>query len=253
MAEEEQDRFTRIMDLTPRRFTYQQHHHSPPALCYREGIKNCKPGIWTSRKLPVSKVFRLDNPNVDDGEFEALLYWVADGRIGLSQSIKDWESYEAATRDVDAVVDLKTIFPDGTKWKRNGSYFDDGGTCSVISADYLTRKAASRIMNIKPEDEELELGYYYETVTIHGWGHSSGNKKNTDFTLGGMNFNQDAVGGPPRVAVVEEDSQVVAIRLYAGDEDDEVDDESGFVKGFNSDESSSDGKKPGNLAPLQAI
>jgi hypothetical protein len=207
MAEEEheQDRFSRIMALTPRRFHVSR---SPPfaapyndslVLCGHvndddeaggeifgrqcEGIKNCKPGIWTSRKLPVSDAFKLDNFATEDGGFEALLYWVADGEIDMSQSVEAWESYEAATLKRDAAVDLETLFPKSTKWKRSGSYYDDGGTCSVISTEYLTRDAASKVMGIAVDDEELDLGYYYETLTLNGWDGSG----KADFTLGGMN------------------------------------------------------------------
>lgn len=38
---------------------------------------------------------------------------------------------------------------------------------------------------------------------------------------------------------MEENGQVVAVRLYAGDGDDEENDEEGFVLGFDSDEEAS--------------
>lgn len=154
----------------------------------REGIKNCKPGIWTSRKLPVSKAFRLESFKPEDGEFEALLYWVAEGAIDISQSIEDWEAYEVATHERDAAVELKTLFPKGTKWKRNGSYYDDGGTCSIISTDYLSRDAASKIMGLEAEDNELNLGPYFETLTSRwdSW-KAPGAEDSCGFTLGGMN------------------------------------------------------------------
>jgi hypothetical protein len=199
MSEQEGDRLDRIMALTPRRFhisaksPFTAPYDDNLVLCghvngdeedgsifnyQRSGIKNCKPGIWTSRQLPVSKAFRLENFNPGDGEFEALLYWVSEGEIDMAQSIEDWEAYEVATRESDAAVDVKTLFPEGTKWKRAGSYFDDGGVCSVISTEYLTRDAASKIMGLASDDEELEMGFYFETLTVEG---------NDGFTLGGMN------------------------------------------------------------------
>jgi hypothetical protein len=45
------------------------------------------------------------------------------------------------------------------------------------------------------------------------------------------------------VAVVEENGQVIAVRLYAGDEEDEENDEEGFVTGFDTDEEDSDGEE----------
>jgi hypothetical protein len=199
MSDEDQelDRFDRIMKLTPRRFHISA---SPPfaapydnsfVLCgqvngdeddgsifgnQRDGIRNCKPGIWTSRTLPVSDAFKLENFNPEDGEFEALLYWVTEGTVDLSQSVEDWEAYEASTAESDAAVPLKTLFPKGTQWKRSGSYYDDGGVLAIISTDYLSRDAASKIMGVETEDEECDLGYYYDTLT---YDHDC-------FTLGGM-------------------------------------------------------------------
>jgi hypothetical protein len=39
---------------------------------------------------------------------------------------------------------------------------------------------------------------------------------------------------------VEENGQVVAVRLYMGDDDDEAHDEEGFVTGFDSDSDDSE-------------
>jgi hypothetical protein len=207
---EEGDRFRRILALTPRRFHISA---TPPfaapydyslVLCgmveggeedgsifstHNEGIKNCKPGIWTSRKLPVSDAFKRENFLPEEGEFEALLYWVSDGLIEISQPVEDWEAYEKATREHDIAVELKTMFPNGTKWKRNGSYYDDGGVCSIISADYLTRYAASKIMGISFEDDDFHLDGYFGTLTEHGWEYlePATTEDNYSFTLGGMN------------------------------------------------------------------
>jgi hypothetical protein len=205
--QEEGERFNRIMALTPRRFhisatpPFAAPYNDSLVLCghvnddeddgsifshQRSGIKNCKPGIWTSRKLPVSEAFRLDNYNAEDGEFEALLYWVADGEIDISQPVEEWKAYEEATRESDTAVNLETLFPKGTEWKRSGSYFDDGGTFSIISTDYLSRDAASKVTGIEADSDELDLGHYFETLTLHGWEAPPGDK-NGDFTLGGMN------------------------------------------------------------------
>jgi hypothetical protein len=207
MVNKRGDRFTRIMALTPRRFhisatpPFAEPYDDSLVLCgnvnegkedgsvfgnQRSGIKNCKPGIWTSRILPVSKAFRMESYQPEDGEFEVLIYWVSEGEIDMSQSVEEWETYEERTRQSDAAVELTTLFPKDTKWKRAGSYYDDGGVCSIITTDFLTRDAAGKIMGLDVDDEEFNLGFYFETLTLNGW-EASTDGKNAGFTLGGMN------------------------------------------------------------------
>ena len=45
---------------------------------------------------------------------------------------------------------------------------------------------------------------------------------------------QDAIGGPPWVAVAEKDGMVVAVRLHGGSGDDEEDTEDGPEGGYES-------------------
>jgi hypothetical protein len=58
-----------------------------------------------------------------------------------------------------------------------------------------------------------------------------------------MKVGQDGVGGPPRVAVVEENGQIIAVRLYLGDDADEENDEEGFVTGFDFDQEELEGSE----------
>ncbi|KAE8440671.1 hypothetical protein EG329_006835 [Mollisiaceae sp. DMI_Dod_QoI] len=245
MADPRYDRLRELTALTPRRFYISA---SPPfgvgllifghenedydedsleeLFNMSDQIRNCKPGIWTSiaRKLPDAE------PEMPD--YECILRWVSDGSIDISQSVEDWKAYEEATRESDANVKLSEIVPPGTKWRRFGSYYDDGGVCTIVSSEYLTHKAARAIMFGDPEsEEELDFGYYLESLSLNGAdiGVSAEQER---FTIGGMNFFQDEVGGPPRIAVAEENGQVVAVRFYEGGEDWE---EEGSEKGFESD------------------
>lgn len=64
-----------------------------------------------------------------------------------------------------------------------GSYFYDGGVV-VISTEYLTENAARMIMGREKLDE-IDSGFYIETLTLNGWERGAG--KNARFTIGGMN------------------------------------------------------------------
>ncbi len=50
-----------------------------------------------------------------------------------------------------------------------------------------------------------------------------------------MLVGQDEVGGPPRVALAEENGQVIAVRLYGGPDYD-ADESDGTEEGFSSEE-----------------
>jgi len=193
------DRFTRLQALTPRRFHISA---SPPfaapfdanfVLCghvnseydasgsqffgQHFGIRNCKPGIWTS-------ITRQVGPLDEEFSLECILRWVEPGTIDVSQSVEDWEKYEKETREKDAGVKVSEIVPKGTKWRKAGSYYDDGGVCSVISTEYLSMDVARKIMNVE-EEEEVDYGFYTETLTLNGWEMGAG--ENARFTIGGMN------------------------------------------------------------------
>jgi hypothetical protein len=199
----DEDRFARLMALAPRRFNISASPAFPPPydvsfvlwgglpndigddgshfFYQHNGIRNCRPGIWTSRKLPVSKAFQTETYKPENGEFEVILYWVDDGEIDMGLQADKWEEYERATREVDAQVNLKDVIPEDAEWKRAGTYFDDGGICAIISANYLSRDAARNIMD--ENVDEVELLHYYETLISNGsfWGYPGNN-----FTLGGL-------------------------------------------------------------------
>ncbi|TVY78470.1 hypothetical protein LSUE1_G006575 [Lachnellula suecica] len=224
------DRFTRLTELTPRRFHITA---NPPfgvgfVLCghvnegneddtgsqffnQRGGIANCKPGIWTSMTRQVG------DPG-DDFSLECILRWVEPGTIDLSQSVQDWEAYERETREKDLEVKSSKIVPEGTTWQRAGQYL------------MMVGSAAKLMFGTENGEEELDFEFYTETLTLNGWEMGAG--ANARFTIGGMNYE---VGGPPRVAIAEKDGKVIAVRIYGGPEYDN-DDSEGREEGFSSDE-----------------
>lgn len=148
-------------------------------LMKRDGIKNCKSGIWTS-------MIRGVGEPEDDFSIECILRWVEPGIIDMAQSVEKWEKYEKETREKDLEIKMSEIVPKGTKWRRAGSYYDDGGVCSVISTEYLTMDAAKKIMfGTEEDEEEVDFGFYTETLTLNGWEMGAG--ENERFTIGGMN------------------------------------------------------------------
>ncbi|KAH8820771.1 hypothetical protein F5884DRAFT_745116 [Xylogone sp. PMI_703] len=176
-------------------------------------IPNCKPGIWTSR----TRKLKEQKDGEDLGDLECILYWIADGEINLAQSVDDWKKYEEETRDKDVSVKLSQIVPKDTKWRKAGSYYDDGGICNIISTVYLTEEAAKKIMFEGEEEKDLNYTYYVESLTL-GYRDNDyiiSHARNWNCTLGGMSFGQDAVGGPPNIALAEdENGQVIALRMY---------------------------------------
>lgn len=192
------ERFDEIMKISPRRFHISA---SPPygvgiVFCnhinnneesefqltsQRGGIRKCKPGIWRS----VAKEFGHDGQAPHDGPFmECYVHWVADGTIDMTQAVKEWEKYDVENREKDAAIDIDKILPDGVEWVKAGSYYDDGGVCSILSTEYLTMDAAKKVMFAGDEDKEVKYGYYLETITLN---HCDGLPENSNFTLGGMN------------------------------------------------------------------
>jgi hypothetical protein len=197
MAEEERSRFDRLVTLTPRPFHITS---NPPfgvglVLCghvntyddngaqfslQRDGIRNCKPGIWTSIAVPVSG---------GEGMMECILRWVAPGTIDLGQDIEKWETYEEATREMDvesfkSVGEMVGESGNVLERKKDGSYYDDGGVCCVISTEYLTKAAFEKIIDEeKRENLKDGYGFYVETLTISIFDGQPGNKR---FCIGGM-------------------------------------------------------------------
>ena len=66
---------------------------------------------------------------------ECVLRWVCDGSIDLTQSVEEWEAYEAATAEIDAAVPLSGLVPEGATWRKAGTYYSDGGTLCVVSTE----------------------------------------------------------------------------------------------------------------------
>ncbi|KAI5460297.1 hypothetical protein BGZ63DRAFT_424812 [Mariannaea sp. PMI_226] len=231
-----EERFDQIMEISPRRFHITA---SPPygvgiVFCgqvqteeesldelttQRDGIVNCKPGIWRSA---VKEVPPYGTSPPELGPYlECYLYWVCDGAIDLAQPVDEWETYDKESRESDATVNLDSILPKGVKWTRAGSYYDDGGACNVLSTEYLTKDAAKKVMfEDSEEEEELDFEYYLATITLN---YQDGKVENSGFTLGGMSFGQDGVGGPPYISVARQNGQAIAIKLHSGTGDEEYD------------------------------
>lgn len=194
MAEEEKSRFDRLISLTPRRFHISENPPFGVGLVFcghvnanddsgvlffrnRAGIPNCKPGIWTSIILPVPG---------DEGMMECILHWVESGAIDLGQSVEEWEGYERETRKLDAESweewrkknDWDKERKEGVNWRNDGTYYDDGGLCNVISTEYLTREACEKMMA-----EDGEYDFYLETLTLSVM---DGEPQNSGFCIGGM-------------------------------------------------------------------
>jgi hypothetical protein len=197
MIEAEEDRFDRLLKLAPCRFhisddprlgvglvmrcqVNNDNEDGPKFFTQRDGIRNCKPGIWTSLRRHVAN----DDPD-NEYEVEYILRWVASGTIDISQPLKEWEEYEKSTREADAQVKLSQIVPRGVKWRRNGTYFSDDGICAVISSEYLTSEAAANIQFGRAEEiDEYNYGGYLEFLSPPGFGPGQGDSGG--FTIGGV-------------------------------------------------------------------
>ena len=195
MAEQDIRRFDRLRKLCPRRFHISENHPFGVGLvlcCHvneeddedgqqfftqHDGIRNCKPGIWTSMRRPVTNVSQGDQRS------EYILRWVGPGTIDISQPVEEWEAYEKATREADAAVKLSQIVPKGTKWRRAGSYFSDDGVCAIISTEYLTKEASETIMG--EEAGTKDYGSYLELLTLNGT-EAWETPVNAGFTIGGV-------------------------------------------------------------------
>ncbi|KAM0254622.1 hypothetical protein ACHAQJ_006589 [Trichoderma viride] len=190
------------------------------------GISNCKPGIWKA------EVKLIAGAELGDADREACLRWVADldesTQLDFRMTLDEWQAWEQMFKDrFDDLVE----WDEGIAWKHAGTYYDDGGLFNVISMAYLTREAAVMILEgADPEEEEIdegEYGGYLETITLNdNFSNSEDSDRNEGFTLGGLHFGQDSIGGPPAIAVAEKDGQVVAIKLFS--DDDELDEGTAF-------------------------
>jgi hypothetical protein len=128
-----------------------------------DGIKNCKPGIWTSVRRNGRHV---GLPHMDFSK-EFILYWVEAGTFDISQSVADWHAYENATRHMDeekADAQLAKF-----EWIPYSSHCSDDGICAVISTEYLTQEAARRVQfgsdNTAGSDDPEDYSFYLDMVS----------------------------------------------------------------------------------------
>ena len=145
-----------------------------------EGIKHCKPGIWTS----VKKLTGREHPDFSE---EYFLYWVEAGTIDISQSVDDWKAYEDATRPTDEEDTEARLSK--FKWKDYHTYYDDGGVCSVISTEYVTEEAARRVQfqDVATQDDH-DHDFYMEMIAMKARDSEMGN---AGFTIGGLSCMYD--------------------------------------------------------------
>ncbi|RFU81153.1 hypothetical protein TARUN_1062 [Trichoderma arundinaceum] len=186
---------------------------------WHSGIQNCKPGIWKAEM----KV--IPGAEVGNANQEACLRWVEDlndgNKLDFGISLDEWQAWEQGFKDR---FDESVKWDEGVAWKHAGTYYDDGGIFAVLSTAYLTREAAHLIeQGSDPEEEEIdddEYAGYLETITLNDNPISQADMiRNEGFTLGGLHFGQDAIGGPPAIAVAEKDGQVVGIKLFSDEEE----------------------------------
>ncbi|KAK0763592.1 hypothetical protein N5P37_002969 [Trichoderma harzianum] len=178
------------------------------------GISNCKPGIW---KAEVRKVPGMELGNAD---FEACLRWVADldenTELDFAISLDAWQAWEQMFKDQ---FDDSVEWGEGVTWKHGGTYYDDGGLFNVISTAYLTTDAAAAITEGEYTEDDGYDGYL-EMITLNDNPINAEDRiRNYGFTLGGLHFGQDSIGGPPAIALAEKDGQVVGIKLWCDDDE----------------------------------
>ncbi|KAL7786969.1 hypothetical protein V8C37DRAFT_391360 [Trichoderma ceciliae] len=229
---EEGDRLSSLLSLCPR---YVVVPHNPPGgisfvmtgdsqewhdLTYlHSGISNCKPGIWKA------EVKAIPGAALGNADREACLRWVADlndsTELDFSISIHEWQGWEQMFKDQ---FDDSVEWDESIAWKHAGTYYDDGGIFNVISTAYLTREAAVMISEGgNPEEDDIdedEYAGFLDTITLNDNPINGADRvRNQGFTLGGVHFGQDSIGGPPAIAVAEKDGQVIAIKLFSDDEE----------------------------------
>ncbi|KAK5999169.1 hypothetical protein PT974_01559 [Cladobotryum mycophilum] len=194
------------------------------------GISNCKPGIWKAEHKNI--------PGVDfpDPTSEACLRWVGEldesTDVDFGTSLEEWKSWDQKLKArFDAATEVRKLEQDLT-WKLDGTYFNDGGVFATVSTAYLTREAAEAILGDSLDDEfddDEYVGFLERTTLNDAASDPEEIERNSGFTLGGLHFNQDEIGGPPYIAVAERDGQVVAIKLFSDEDAEEEGREEGFV------------------------
>ncbi|KAL7916590.1 hypothetical protein GGI35DRAFT_473863 [Trichoderma velutinum] len=187
------------------------------------GISNCKPGIWKA------EVRQVPGRELGNADHEACLRWVADldenTELDFAISLDAWQAWEQMFKDQ---FDDSVQWGEGVTWKHGGTYYDDGGLFNVISMAYLTADAAATITEGEYTEDDGYDGYI-EMITLNDNPINAEDRmRNYGFTLGGLHFGQDSIGGPPAIALAEKDGQVVGIKLWS--DDDEIEEGTPFDK-----------------------
>ncbi|KAK1255645.1 hypothetical protein MKX07_007904 [Trichoderma sp. CBMAI-0711] len=178
---------------------------------WHSGISNCKPGIWKA------EIRSIPGAQCGDADYEACLRWVADldddTELDFGASLDEWQAWEQMFKDrFDGFLEWDS----GIIWKHGGTYYDDGGIFNVISTAYLTHEAAAKVLG--DDFNEDEYDGYLEMITLNDNPiNEEDGQRNYGFTLGGLHFGQDSIGGPPAIALAEKDGRVVAIKLWSDD------------------------------------
>ncbi|KAH0497566.1 hypothetical protein TgHK011_004863 [Trichoderma gracile] len=220
----EGDRLASLLSLCPRyivvppnppdgiAFAMTGHCPDSDQLTYwHSGISNCKPGIWKA------EIKRVPGAQHGDADYEACLRWVADldedTELDFGASLDEWQAWEQMFKDR---FDESIEWDDGVTWKHGGTYYDDGGILNVVSTAYLNHEAAAKVLGDDYNEDIYDS--YLEMITLNDNPINEEDcQRNYGFTLGGLHFVQDSIGGPPAVALAEKNGQVVAMKLWSDD------------------------------------
>ena len=168
------------------------------------GIENCKPGIW--------KAIAKETPDELKSSgiiLECCLQWVADldetTSLDLASSVKTWKEWDQKLREKFGEDGVAEPLSKAIVWKEAESYFDDGGLCNVITAEYVTEKGFRKLVHggkggdsedeedeedddeeeeEEEEEDDEDLGSYLEPITLKDWELDVA--ENDVFTLGGL-------------------------------------------------------------------
>ena len=123
--------------------------------------------------------------------------------LDLASSVKTWKEWDQKLREKFGEDGVAEPLSKAITWKEAESYFDDGGLCNVIVAEYVTEKGFSKLVHggkggdkedeedddeeeeeEEEEEDDEELGSYLEPVTLKDWDLNAAEKD--AFTLGGF-------------------------------------------------------------------
>lgn len=173
-------------------------------------IADCKPGIWRveTRRKPEEER-QPDRAS----EREVCLRWVgaleAGSDFDFASDVESWRSWDTKMRE-RFPADPGVLLDDGDLvWKGAGAYCGGISFGNIISAEYLTTKAAGEIIHGKKGgaaddgkeevDEEQDgdgemVGFYLETITLNEEYDWDPNGRLWD-TLGGVHC--ESYSNPP--------------------------------------------------------